>query len=428
MRLNNFGLLLLGILIMVGAVSCGSTPPAEEETPAPAAQTAPPPGVDKTAVDDLDAAIARANAARKLVVDFNGPELLPADWQSANSLYSQAEQQRSNSTTESIRESAARYIRAAEAMEALAAATLVRNYEIKARELADARFEAVRARAEDVVPSALYGADDAAAEADRKFKAQDYYGARDSAVTAQLMYDLLKDGMDSWAIRDEVISLGGWALIPDLIEEADAVGFDALNEYEAGKFDAARDTAGRANTMYSLLKSGMLAYKVREEVFGMGFERYDAAHLAGADEALDYAAGDYTRKNFPAAREEVDQAMLFYGLALKTGWETYSEDMAARATRDRQIALDLKANVAVRDEFNTAQDLYNRAGAARREQRHSDAARLYSESASMFEVINEVAREKRRIAEEALIMANQRMSESDETARNAERILEGGTR
>jgi hypothetical protein len=240
------------------------------------------------------------------------------------------------------------------------------------------------------------------------------------------MYEILKDGLDSYAVREEVVSLGGLELIPELVDEADIVGLDGMEKYEAKNFAAAREAAAKSNTMYSLLKSGLLAYKIREEIFIQGFEIYDPMNIEAADGTLWYAAGDYSAENFPSARNEVDQAMLRYGMVLKTGWEAHAADRGAEAAEERQASLDLKANVAVRQEFNSAQALFSQANAAFREGRHIDAARLYTETVSMFEVINEAAREKRRIAEEALITANQKMSESDETARNAERILEGG--
>jgi hypothetical protein len=46
----------------------------------------------------------------------------------------------------------------------------------------------------------------------------------------------------------------------------------------------------------------------------------------------------------------------------------------------------------------------------------------------MYEVISVVAEEKRRMAEKALRGAEEKMTESDTAAKNAELILEGGVR
>jgi hypothetical protein len=242
------------------------------------------------------------------------------------------------------------------------------------------------------------------------------------------MYEVLKAGLDSYAAGEEVVSLNGMILVPELVFQADAVLLGGAQKYEAKNFDDAKNAAAEANAMYSLLRSGLVAYRIREEIVGLGFDAHDPADIARADGVLLKATVDFSTQNLRAAREGVDEATLIYGIALGKSWEAYAADKSLTAAGDRQIALDLKANVALRQEFNAAQALYNQADAAFRAEMYPDAARLYIESMSMFEVISDAAREKRQIAEEALINANQRMSASDEAARNAERILEGGTR
>jgi hypothetical protein len=98
---------------------------------------------------------------------------------------------------------------------------------------------------------------------------------------------------------------------------------------------------------------------------------------------------------------------------------------AVAAATERQIALDAKANVAVRQDFNSAQALYAQANTAFQAERFDEAVSLYNQSRPMFDAAAREALEKQLIAEEALRIANQRMTESDQTAREAEIILEG---
>ncbi|MDR3145977.1 MAG: hypothetical protein LBU21_06845, partial [Treponema sp.] len=85
----------LAMLIFAVVISCKSTPPAEEPPPPPppsaAAEPSPPardpnlepPGAD--ALASLEAAKARAEAARTLAQDFDGPLYAAQDWEAAES-------------------------------------------------------------------------------------------------------------------------------------------------------------------------------------------------------------------------------------------------------------------------------------------------------------------------------------------------------
>ena len=365
MKKNYVLWILLGLMVLFIAVSCKSAPPPADVVPPTAAEpdlvNVPP---DQATTKALNDAAARAAAARKQVLDYEGNLLFPSDWQSADSLYSQAESQKRTFTRRDAEESTGRYNKAADALEALAAKTLAKNYENKQKELTDARNAAVQAGAQALIPELLLDADNSALDADAKYKAKNYSGAKDQA--------------------DEALG------------------------------------------MYTALKTGLDAYKIREEIYDRGFYVYDPLNIDLSDETLMEAAGDYSIRNISAAQDKAEIARLRYGIALKNGWESYAAEKGADASTERQRALDYKANVAVRQEFNSAQTIYNQANTAFQRHEDEEAAKLFEESESMFTVIAEVAREKQRAAEAALNRASQKMTESDMTAKNAEVILEGG--
>ena len=356
---------LLGLAILFLTVACKSAPPQPEAPVVPPTGIAEPNNAppDQALLRALDEAITKAGNARKLVMDFNGPDYFPSDWQSAEALYKQAEQQKNTQTVLTTRESIALYNKAAEAFDPLAVKTVAKYREDKERELLNARYAVTRV--EELVPEYLEDADKTALAAEAKYQAKDYYGARDEA--------------------------------------------------------------GNALTMYGLLKAALDAYEVRDEIAYNDFEVYDPVNIELADNLGISVADDYTNRNFSVAADKIDEVTLRYNLALKTAWESFAADKGADAFNARQEALDLKANVAVRQEFNSAQTVFTNANAAFSAQKHSESAKLFTESTAMFDAVIRVARQKRIAAEEALARANQRMTESDETAREAERILEGGT-
>ena len=418
---------LLGLLLLFTAVACKSTPPQAEPTPPQGAaqdnDSAPP---DQAALNDLNDAASRALAARKFVMDFDGPALFPSDWQSADSLYTQAEQQKRNSTRRETRESIDRYNNAANAFEAMKDKTLAQYYSNKEKELTDARDAAVRAGVGDLAPDYLLDADNTVADAVARYQGRDYYAAKDTAEEALSKYTLLAYGADVYYVRVDVVDAGAEELVPDLLDKADNAGLDAIDKYIAKNYTGAKNSAANAESMYGNLKAGLAAYKVREEIANRDFEVYDPQNIELADDTLRSAADDYNAGNFSAAKDKADAALVRYNLALRTAWESYSAEKGADASTERQKALDAKANVAVRDDFNSAQAIYVRANSAFQAGDHEGAANLYLQCQSMFTDTARTALQKRQAADAALNRANQKLTESDETARNAEVILEGG--
>jgi len=359
---------LLFLLAFFTVVACKSAPPPPKQPPAQAEEPAPPPPpppvVAAPDVAGVDAASARAEAARKLVMDFEGPSFFPPEWDSADALYSDAVQQRKTSTAAEARDSIARFNKAADALEALAEKTLAAAYEFADKELN--------------------------------------------------------------AARNAAIDSGAMALVPDVILDADNIVAKALDQYGAKDYYAAKDSAFDAYDIYTGLKIGLDAYEIRMEIADRGFEVYAPMDIAIADETMYSAADDYFAGDYYSAVGKLNEALPIYEAAINTAWESFANEKRLAAGSERQKALDLKANVAVREDFNSAESVYNRANAAFRGQRFSEAGPLFVECGSMFEVVAWVALEKRLAAEDALTRANERVLVSDEVARNAERILEGG--
>ena len=95
----------------------------------------------------------------------------------------------------------------------------------------------------------------------------------------------------------------------------------------------------------------------------------------------------------------------------------------AAASTQRQRAIDLRADVAAQEEFDAADVVFNRANADFNNARYQEAFMFFNESEFLFIDAIIITDERRRIAEDALIRANQRVLESEETARSIESIL-----
>ena len=413
------GVILTGLVVLFTMTACPSTPIQPEQPPAEVPVQPPPVGVpvpppvqdDGGALAALDAAAARAQAARQLVMDFQGQYLLPSDWAEASSLFDQAEQQRSTGTAQEARESTARYEAAADAFEALAQGTIALYFENLARQLADGRGVALNAGAAELAPDFLLHADNAADAANARYQANDFRAARDTALDALAMYDAIAAGIQALAIREEIIDNGIEYLVPEFLWEADDVATDAMDRWDAGDYPGAQTGAVTALSMYAVLRTmldAQLAWEggIEEAVRELTPEAVPQLDVTAMEAITNWEAGD------------------FYG-ALVSAELLLVRTLRAGAAAERQRALNVRGNVAVRPEFDSAQAIYTRAASAYQVQSLAEAANLFTECRPLFTVVARLAVERQILAEEALRLANERMAESDETARAAELILEG---
>jgi hypothetical protein len=88
--------------------------------------------------------------------------------------------------------------------------------------------------------------------------------------------------------------------------------------------------------------------------------------------------------------------------------------------------LEVKANVALKTEFDDAEALFSRGNTAFKGNDLAGASLYYSQSTPLFTEVIKAAEAKREIAEEAIRIAEVRINQSDETAREAELVLQGG--
>jgi len=359
----------LGLLILLAVFSCASAPPPEvpltvETTATEPVLTGDAGPASQADLGALNAAMARAAAARKKAADFDAQSLLPSDWQSADALYTDAERNRNTSTSGAAKESAAHYDKAADAFDALFDKVISQYADKKRQELLDA--------------------------------------------------------------REAAINVGAEGLFPDYLLQADNFALDAEAKYLANDYDAARNSADDAIAIYNTMKTIIEAKHVREEIEKMGFLDSDPDKLGLADDALESALSNLSAKNYPSAKSDSESALNQYNQILMMAYETNADAIAADAAAARQRALDYKANVAVKPDFDAAEVVYNRARTAYNNQIYDESGRLFINSASMFNAVADAAMEKQQRAEEALRRANERVAESDETAKNADLILEGG--
>jgi len=153
MKIKDLLPILICLLLLFMAISCTNAPQqtvsqdiTKTDTPATERESI---GPDSGALKELNSVIARAEAARKKGLEIDCPNIYPADWQPANSLYTNAVQYKKVSTLREIEESTVRFEMAADAFEKTIEKTLPLLAPGKQRELAEARSAAAKYIAEE---------------------------------------------------------------------------------------------------------------------------------------------------------------------------------------------------------------------------------------------------------------------------------------
>ncbi|MDR1374068.1 MAG: hypothetical protein LBJ24_03755 [Treponema sp.] len=357
--------ILLGFAVLMTA--CKTTPKPEDTGAGltDTTQTVQDPNAappDSAALSSLEDAKNRAENARKQALYLEGQTYFPGDWTSAESLY-QAGEQGGKSTLGEVRAAADRYNAAAAAYDDITRRAIPLYAQAREDEINAARAAAINSGIDDIEP----------------------YRFAMAEATRQAAYDL----------------------------------------YERGDYYSAAEAAYEAVDHYQVLKTAADIFQIWDEINVFDLAKYDSVNYAQAEAAAVQAVVDYDNGNAAQAKIGANETLNRINMVRAAGWEAFAGERRRAANGERQSALDSKANVAVRNEFNAALAVYNQGESAFSSKRYSDAVQYYNQSESMFILTRNSALEKRSIAEEAIRRAEEKTAESDVAAQNAEKIIGG---
>ena len=230
------------------------------------------------------------------------------------------------------------------------------------------------------------------------------------------------------SIRENLISSGFADAFPQYLKKADDMALAAHAEYEAKDYYKAKDSAAAALSEYETLHMGAKILVARREIIDRGFSQYDPDNFQKADEVAQSALRAYEGGDKNTALSNGEEALLRYNLVLANGWTSYASDRRAAAAAERELALAERANIAARDTFRGAETYFNNAEDLLADENYRDAGLGYIEAEAMYAISRKETEEKRLRAEEAIRIAEEKIEESSETAIEAERIIEGGSK
>ncbi len=262
-----------------------------------------------------------------------------------------------------------------------------------------------------------------------------------------MIYKVLNTASDAYDVRMAIEDHRFASYDRTAIDAADADAFLALDQYK--KADAAAVTTvekvlSEYNTINDVLNTASDAYDVRLEIdywinmaidnepylAGMGIEYGDissyATALNEADEAAYRAIDQYERGDAGSALVSAQEALSEYNTLMSQAWVDASGNVANVAANAQRTAVNAKAPVAAKQEYDRAYAGYIEGQAFLNVKDYQSAAISYYESIVMFKEAAEVSEYKRQHAQEAISEAERKIAESERTAADAETRLEGG--
>jgi hypothetical protein len=381
-KLLGTGILLLVLLLVM--VSCASTAPAEETPAAPPPPvetpttetpvTQAPASVSQDLIDGLSAAKALAEKNRALSVELEGPKYFSSEWNDVDARYSDA-------NASSLANDASAYQTAINTYNELAV-----NFENIAanalrEKVLEQRTAALDAGIMSISDERFLVAEDCAVTAAAAWEIRDTEVAFQNGRTALSLYGALSAGAEAYKLRMEMeywidqaikteaynaslgITYGNYSDLQTKLDSADETAFLAISQYDAGDTNA----------------------------------------LASAEKALSGYKG-----------------------IMAEAWTRAATITAGAADKSRTSAMNAKAPVATKPEYDRANGFYTQGQSLRGVNDNQKAAASYYQSIPLFRDAAELAVYKRQQAEAAIAEAERKIAESEQTAGDAEAILEGG--
>lgn len=367
-RLMGVGILFLVLIFVM--VSCKTTgTDTVEDNLVDGSQTGTtttetPKGISQDLIDALNAARVRADVARAMSIEVDGPVYFPDEWNETESQFILENNSVVEETEDAYRTVAGTYNGIALAFEDITANSIPKYAEACRDRMLEARSAAIATDIVDLSP-------------ERFLVAEEY------AVNAEA----------AWEFGDYIMTI---------------------------------ENAKIALPYYVALKTGADAYEARTEIEDRGFAFFDRDTFNMADEKGLLAIVLYDEGDIEDALISAQQALSGYNTVLRKAWFSLATQEGNAATGARKAAVDVKAPVAVKQEFDKADAIYRQGQASFRSEDYQIAAESYAQSVSMFDTVRELAVYKRDQAQAAIDAAEKKILESEHTAEEAEARLEGG--
>ena len=364
--------LVILVTVLAVTVSCATKPKAPEPEPvvppvvtAPAQPDVTPEVAPAISQEELDSLLAEAKALKKKAFDLKLFEVLPDDYKAADALYAKGAKSYADNDAPAAKEGLGEAI---SAYKDLISRGVVDIAAAKRKEAEDMRAIASRS-----------GADSSQAER---------FGAGEETFQA-----------------------------------AEALVGESQAEEAIPAFETAR-------LYYELAWKRGVAGDLRQGIEDKDYAKWDSGNFQLADIKYQAEDGFWASGNVSdraSGTDALDEAILRFNLVVQKGREMAVSTVKGKTDDSKQRAEEIKAHVAVKDLYETAQELYNEGSSQIAAKDYEAAADAFERSGTSFDEAYEAAAEKKAAADEAMKAAEEATAESQRKAEEADPLLQSAS-
>lgn len=164
------------------------------------------------------------------------------------------------------------------------------------------------------------------------------------------------------------------------------------------------------------------AKALQQRVDAIGLGDYDADDYAAANTAMKAGQDSYGKDN-AASKTSLQSAITAYNAVIAKGGPLYLAKLQAQTEASKKAADDLKASVAVKDDYARADDQYMQALKEKDAGDIESSGKDFTQSRDAFDTVTQTAQKKKDAAEQALQAAQQDEKGSQQKADDATKAL-----
>ncbi|MDR1072976.1 MAG: hypothetical protein LBL45_04790 [Treponema sp.] len=216
--------------------------------------------------------------------------------------------------------------------------------------------------------------------------------------------------------RQEAVDAGVETYFAQYLATVDEQDRNSLALYANGDYYGYQAASFEVEKRYGLLQTEAVALSLKDEIIANKFDRFDPDALDAADESLTAAETAYAANDLDAARSAADDALAKYQQVLANGWKSYAGEQQPRAEAARTDALAIHADIALKDDFDVADAVYNQGAADYDAESYPAAADSFVKVQPMFAALAKTASDQQKNAATTLQAAQRVVAASQKKA------------
>ncbi len=172
-------------------------------------------------------------------------------------------------------------------------------------------------------------------------------------------------------------------------------------------------------------KEYQTAKELRATVTEFGLDSYEADAFKKAEASFKDGEAAYGKDN-AKSKTAFQQAIAGYQKVLDGGFPALTAERKKAAEAAKAEADGVKAGVAVKADYNAAQNLFDQAAAAEKAKDYPKALDLYEQSRAKFAAAAQTTRQLKARAESSIEEVKEELATAEQQAEEAEKVREEG--